>query len=384
MGASHTCCNNPSQIHAVRYGTILNVARLYGVGSNQYRVRRRATGGLVDPDQSLLHHAQGSDPVRVRCGEIWGSACPAWVSAPNWTHGKHVRFSRTRWAPAGSARFPRPEAVPPPALLALSSSPYVEVRVAVARHSGCPNELIDLLTQDLSEEVREAAWSRSTQLDRLMQALQQRDPAAAGGIVNNPASSTEMLRQVLGHDPSNLILGRMLAHPACPPDLLHKFWSDESLTIRRGLASNPQCPPDILLRLATDSDSGVRRKVAHHRRCTPAVFAALLAGDDRWARDAAARNPRLPPQLMIQLASADEEILVHAALAENPACHPDALDLLANLEHTMTQIRVAQHPNCAPRTLARLLSSEDTAVRNIAWGHPNLPDEYRALFHIAR
>lgn len=57
------------------------------VGSNQYRTRlgTETSGG---PD--LMAQAQAANGgERRRCGEVWGTACQAWVQGPTWAHGSH-------------------------------------------------------------------------------------------------------------------------------------------------------------------------------------------------------------------------------------------------------------------------------------------------------
>jgi hypothetical protein len=60
-----------------------------GLGSNQYRtkwttkprnVRCRADGEM---------HGWWPDGQVMRCGEVWGTKCQAWVGPPGYTHGSH-------------------------------------------------------------------------------------------------------------------------------------------------------------------------------------------------------------------------------------------------------------------------------------------------------
>jgi len=72
-----------------------------GAGTNQYAVRGRAkvfpTG---TPDIPLVSTALANDTNtnRRRCGEVWGTKCQAWVTPPEYTHGKHpTRGTRERY-----------------------------------------------------------------------------------------------------------------------------------------------------------------------------------------------------------------------------------------------------------------------------------------------
>jgi hypothetical protein len=61
------------------------------VGSNQYRTRPGTALPVGGADDLMQQAAGGGAPAveRRRCGEVWGTACQAWVRGPGWSHGKH-------------------------------------------------------------------------------------------------------------------------------------------------------------------------------------------------------------------------------------------------------------------------------------------------------
>jgi hypothetical protein len=64
------------------------VARIQ-VGSNQYHTRL-ITDVPTELGHDLIAQAGVADTAeRLRCGEVWGTACRAWVRGPNWSHGSH-------------------------------------------------------------------------------------------------------------------------------------------------------------------------------------------------------------------------------------------------------------------------------------------------------
>ncbi len=59
-----------------------------GIGTNQYQVRGTShrADTSISPAVDLM--GQAGTP-EVRCGQVWGTACKAKVTGPNWRHGSH-------------------------------------------------------------------------------------------------------------------------------------------------------------------------------------------------------------------------------------------------------------------------------------------------------
>lgn len=55
------------------------------MGNNQYRTRRN--GSLATPSDLMAQASQPGHPMR--CGEVWGTQCRAWVQAPHFRHPGH-------------------------------------------------------------------------------------------------------------------------------------------------------------------------------------------------------------------------------------------------------------------------------------------------------
>lgn len=166
------------------------MARKLAVGSNQYRTR---TGDdlipIVGPD--LMERV--GIPQRLRCGEVWGTGCRAWVLEPGFTHGNHIPDTKTQISVARRPSTPPPvlasladgatflvqlalEQNPqcPPSILARLGSPSnaVQVLEAVARNHNCPAAILRTLVDAPWASVRyEAARNPGLPLDKLMRII---------------------------------------------------------------------------------------------------------------------------------------------------------------------------------------------------------------------
>jgi len=96
------------------------------VGSNQYCTRAGDDLGTAGCRLDLV--AQAGELVWMRCGDMWGTDCRAWVQGPGWRHARHGYARRDRRAAAW-----RPSC-PPDLLLQLNTDHDEVLQAAVARH----------------------------------------------------------------------------------------------------------------------------------------------------------------------------------------------------------------------------------------------------------
>jgi len=97
------------------------------VGSNQHRTRWGPD--LPAPDRAL--GAPPGAPERLRCGEVWGTRCRAWVDPPDFSHGEHP-------SPEGRAARAQDPACPPGLLQLLAGDSGWGVRKAARANPQCP------------------------------------------------------------------------------------------------------------------------------------------------------------------------------------------------------------------------------------------------------
>jgi len=175
------------------------------VGSNQYR--ERWGSDLPAPQRDL---GPADPPSRMRCGELWGSRCRAWVGPPGWSHGKH---------------------------------PTLGMRCAQVLNPRCSPQALEHLAGDPDPWVRGRVLSRH----------------------DCPPGALE----TLAGDPDPWVRGRVALRPTCPPQTLQRLARDPDELVRTWVAQNPSCPPRILAVLARDPDEGVRSVAQAHPSLPP-------------------------------------------------------------------------------------------------------------------
>jgi len=172
---------------------------------------RRAQRGPDLPVPDWGQAVPEEPPEALRCGEVWGTRCRAWVRPPNWAHGNHPT---TRWF------------------------------WARARDPACPPWLLQALAQDPQGWVRERAITNSQYIQQTL-----------AGLAGAPSSWG--------------VRWRVAANPACPPQLLQQLAQDPDQAVREQVANNPSCPPRVLEALARDPDQRVRTAALGHPNCPP-------------------------------------------------------------------------------------------------------------------
>lgn len=331
----------------------------------------------------LMQQAQGAASTqsvhRMRCGEVWGGGCKAWVQGPSWGHANHAQF-RSPWSQRDRVF---PASVPSFVLADLSNSDKDDIRAAIAQHQACPPQVRIRLCDDPSPKVRTAAWRTIDSAPLLLRALEQRDIAALAGVARNPISNSPMLRRVVQYKPPASVLASVAAHPQCPSDLLDRFSSLRNKTIVRGAARNPHCTAEHLAIMSTVHDYAVAHNIAVHPACTADILVDLSnqSWDIEHIHWRILEHPNCPPNLLARYIDVGNMMMIMKSI-KHPNC-PSAI--LEDAARSATQRQwVVQNPACPPHLLVQLLADTDPRIRGLVLDHPNLPEEYRALSQITK
>jgi hypothetical protein len=146
----------------------------------------------------MKHDDQAPDPgSRLRCGDVWGGSCQAWVQSPSYTHDKH------------------------------------------------PNE-------------RRAARSSTCSQLGMLRLVQHPDGWVGKILASNPAITPKVVQQLARHRWA-AIRYALVSNPRCTPDVLGHLALDRSKYVRREVATRPDCPPDVLVQLLADAEDMVSR-----------------------------------------------------------------------------------------------------------------------------
>lgn len=198
----------------------------YAVGSNQYRTKAANNISAATPD--LVSQVNG----RLRCGQVWGTRCQAWVAPPDYSHN-HCGMNGNLYRAALRCSIPE-------ALQLLASQPNNTVRLATASNPQCPPSSLAMLATDSETLVRR----------------------------------------------------RALRHPRCPENMIRLYADKEP----HAVVDNPMIPPDILEHFAQSSIGGLRMRVAKHVNTPPGVLVRLLSDPEPMVRRIVHDNPALPEE----------------------------------------------------------------------------------------
>lgn len=187
-------------------------------GHNQYTCRNLARVPTAELDLMAqvqkLHH--------IRCGQVWGTGCRAWVQPPQYSHGTHGMLTESE------PEMPWPTTpgpyCPPEVLAQFAASGNVNMRQLAAWHYNCPPGSLAQLAVDPRMGVRRAV-----------------------------ASNIQ-----------------------CPSAVLQQLATDPAWEVRVTLAGNAKCPPQVLVHLLADDLPEVRI-VARFNDSLPDEYKALIA-----------------------------------------------------------------------------------------------------------
>jgi hypothetical protein len=198
---------------------------------------------------------------QVRCGDVWGTRCRAWVTPPDFNHAGHGDHGIMRMV----AKHPQ---CPPYLLRQLSWSPASRVRRQVARHPQCPPDLVlemGLRDRDL-DVYTEALLHPKFPAGEYPAVIRRMDASAINRLARRPECSMELLRAV--GVPGNAWYGyhnNIARHSNCPPDLLREYAASALASgLSTSVAKNPNCPPDLLIQLLNHPVAQTRRAALDH------------------------------------------------------------------------------------------------------------------------
>lgn len=165
------------------------------MGSNQYRT---SPGEDITPISGSNLMGQVATTQRLRCGDVWGTQCRAWVQPPDFIHSSHV--------------------------------PDIQVQTSVARN---PNT---------SPQVLASLSPGATFIVQLALAQNPRCPPSVLTRLGSPSNAVQVLEAVArNHN--------------CPAAILKTLAEAPWASVRYEAARNPGLPLDTLLRIISDPDS---------------------------------------------------------------------------------------------------------------------------------
>ena len=220
-------------------------------------------------------------------------------------------------------------------------------RAGVAAHPKCPADILDYMSEDPSNYVREqVSKNKNTPLSALLNLFL----IFSENIKSNPAYINCDINELLSYvDHENDSFKACVAgHPKCTSPVLEQLSDAENEFVRAEVASNKNSPRHVLEKLSIDYEDLVKVSVARNQNC--------------------------PPDILRKPLSKSYSILIKEAVAGNKNCPPDVLESLSNDTSTDVVKAVAENENCYPHTLKDLSTNEYPTVREAVAGNPKCPD----------
>jgi hypothetical protein len=207
-------------------------------------------------EKAKTHH-------RIRCDDILGNGCRAWVQAPTWSHPEHPL---PLYPPITPGTLPHDLDAATLDSMVTSRWPWLLQRVAIHPHTS-PATLDKLARQANADPLRQA-------------------------VARNPRCLANTL-EVLAKRSNNDALVDVVAHPRCPAYVLWNLAQGAGMAIRSSIASRPRCPSRIWDLLARDVLPEVRAALAANPNCPVSLLVQLARDDHPMVRQLAADNPTL-------------------------------------------------------------------------------------------
>jgi len=306
------------------------------LGSNQYKIRV-ASSQIMLADTDLM--AQATSQVmgsadQMRCGEVWGTSCRAWVYPPRYSHNTHgldgslTKLANTPNCPEWAQRL-------------LADSADDRVRINLAANPGCIPDLLLLLANDHTPKVRRTA-------------------------VSNPQCPLEGLWLAARSPKSAERRNLVYYNHTCPPEIMTYLSRDKSIRVREAVALNRTCPAEVLDQMA-DNESAER-------------LLWMIAG-----------NPNTNTSTLHKILRRTSECLysyplnMRLNISRNPNADPQWLDSWARQGYTRSAVppaTIANNPSTQASTLVYLLELDNQVVTDLVLKHHNCPEEYKVLGNI--
>jgi hypothetical protein len=186
--------------------------------------------------------------------------------------------------------------------------------------------------------------------------------------------------------PVVLLLQRLAANQASPPEILEELLSVAGFRVREPVAANPGCPFAILNELSVATDSKTRRGVAANPVSPQELRRKLATDPEPGVRLELARNEHCDPSVVALLAR-DPEGSVRLAAVENEECPQAAVALLLTDNWHTVRLKALVHRACtvamvldaASRVCSSAFGREVTPILADLAHHPDFPPFLRTM-----
>lgn len=237
--------------------------------------------------------------------------------------------------------------------LAAASDPSLNVRGWVAKNRNSPPELLEQLSHETLQRIREEIASNPSTPPEVLERLStEPDKDLRRQVAKNPNAPSRVLER-LSLDNDFAIRAIVGLNPSSPPELLMKLAEDNDHSVRYSVTRNDSTPTDALAKIAKENDYALALNLVKNPSTPVDVFEEYALSSDEKIRSIAGISPKLSLTTLQRL-STDASRVVRAAVGSNPSTPVPILESLAVGRHEV-RWGVARN-KAAPITLLRQIS----------------------------
>jgi hypothetical protein len=291
-------------------------------------------------------------------------------------------------------------------LESMATNEDAEVRAEVAWNPLCSAELLGRLADDRAENVRIAVAAHlncpGATRSVIVSALAASGGAEALGIVVRRGRPSEALLETLSQDTNEDVREAVAERADCPQRVLSKLAKDLQVGVRRAVAANENCPGVVLDQLADDTardrwgrsvqdqvvlnqrcpgetlerlaraSETAWKEIAANPNCNEATFELLVGAKQKAVRETLAKNLGCPPGFLEAVARDSEDEVRHAVAMRSSLPAP-LFGVLARDEEKLVRQQIAANPECPPSLLLELAQDKDNNIRYEAVRNASFP-----------
>ena len=255
-------------------------------------------------------------------------------------------------------------------ILARDPSDYVRKKLADNPHiSPVVTQLLNIVNDNWYRERLEAREKRRAEINEFKRLL---------GLIYNPDTPPETLDRLATNESYSIRQG-VAEHPRTKLETLNQLKTDNNINVREKVAANPNISSEIIEELSQDSMAAVRQAIVNNPQTSMTILNKLTSDRSDCVRGAIALRKDISESIALALAN-DSSAYVRQRLVCNPNISAKILellskdvDLISEEGNRSVQIEMIKNVDLSPELFINLASSSSAKVRKEVAKHPKAP-----------
>jgi hypothetical protein len=220
----------------------------------------------------------------------------------------------------------------------LSNDRSHRVRAAIAAHTNCPIELLIKYSNDAHPGVLcDIASNPKTPYDILVKLSDSETDIVVVGVGENPLIDSKLKNKILERLAFEFncyynAVESLIASPEIKSSLINKLSKHSNWNVRRAVARKPYLSNDVVNRLAGDNDCDVQDAILENEslEITSKMLNILVTTGSWQNRQMIASRMDCPPDVLIYIAETDDDTDVLNSMLKNSKCPLEVLVIIVN------------------------------------------------------